>query len=167
MKTRKMIWFGCVSVGLVGGMLAGCGPMGWVSADCEETGTTTTATNTGSSETSTATTPLICDECNDYTDCPISQNECRVWTCSFGKCVEEDLTPEHTCEDDDAPCWQGACCFTCVADNGSDLDKMDPHDGPCVSGSEDHLCGFGGGLCQDCTLTDQICVSGHCVKSLP
>jgi hypothetical protein len=165
MNKRTMTTMGFLGAAL---FLAGC-PIGespqsyWCGGPGSTTGGTTTTSTT---EDTTSTQPGnegVCGECDDYTDCPLSLNTCRTFTCDKGRCVEHDLTPEHLC-DSAYPCWEGACCFTCIADSGRDVGKMDVFDGPCVSGLNDHLCGVGGVLCEDCTLQGEVCVAGQCVK---
>lgn len=155
MKTRKILGWMTLTAAVIGGA---CAPSGtWVCE--EETGALTVSTST-TIDTSDA---MTCGECDSYTDCPISKNHCRAYACQEGRCVEEDLAPEHLC-DDSYPCWQGACCYTCVVDSGAYQQEVDLLDGPCVSGQDDHLCGFGGGLCEDCTLAGKVCSMGQCVE---
>lgn len=146
--------------------LAGC-PLGesnsnWCGCDWGTGGSATTTTEETTATTQSDGVGGTCGDCDDYTDCPLSLDVCRIFTCDYGRCVEHDLPPEHTCESE-YPCWKGSCCFTCIADSGHDVGKMDVFDGPCVAGLDDHLCGVGGVLCEDCTVQGEICVAGQCV----
>lgn len=106
-------------------------------------------------------------ECAADADCDQTwSGDCAATQCIDGFCKEQHLPPDYTCSDDlGAPgqCWGGQCCFTCLADLGDKLGAVDVSDGPCMAGNADTACGFGRKLCQDCTITGEVCDRGLCV----
>ncbi len=122
--------------------------------------------------TSSTTGAVECDvsECESDADCGRSSTDCASSACVDGVCKGWDLPPDYSCQDDmGAPgqCWGGQCCYTCIADLGSDLDKIDIFDGPCMAGNADKACGNDGQLCQDCALAGNVCEHGQCVPPPP
>lgn len=123
---------------------------------------------------------LPCDsppECAVDDDCDSADvHECMAITCDNGHCKVDRFAPDYACHSPDpdgaAPgmpepgeyhCYGGQCCYTCIADSGATPSKIDPSDGPCVAGTADDYCGFGGGLCANCTVQGKVCREGSCV----
>lgn len=115
----------------------------------------------------------MCDDCDDDEDCyyvvpQVPTNSCAKGRCIEGRCVEEKHSPVFVCggllppDEKEAHCYGGQCCYTCLYDLGNVPGSIDAEDGPCAPGVFDTACGFGGGLCQDCTTTGQVCVRGEC-----
>lgn len=127
------------------------------------------ACNPETVETSSGTTSNCvgaqCEECASYIDCPNSTNQCTVYVCEEGKCVERPITPSHECataSEDEGRCWFGACCTTCIFDADRD-GVVGQGDGVCAEEVNDTHCGVPGTICNDCTFTGQHCVDGKCV----
>lgn len=151
-------------------------------ATCLTTDTGTGGEGGGGSSSSgcsgtTCSTTTSDSECQEDADCPWGHHEgCGIGRCIEGKCQEENYSPDYSCgspdpdstgpwppDDAGGHCWDGACCFTCLVDNGSAPRKLDPFDGPCVAGKSDDFCGADGMLCQNCTIQGKVCVNGTCV----
>lgn len=113
----------------------------------------------------------MCGACAVDDDCfyAVPENTtCSLARCVGGQCQEERRSPLWTCgvvpgEINPAHCYGGSCCFTCIVDSGSNPGGVDPDDGPCVAGTTDTACGFGGGVCRDCKADGKVCVRGACV----
>ena len=116
-------------------------------------------------------------ECQSDDDCSVPrEHDCMSVRCREGRCETEVFAPDYTCHspdpDGNAPslpdsgeyhCYGGQCCYTCIADSGATPSKIDPSDGPCVAGTSDDYCGFGGGLCANCTIRGKVCREGSCI----